>query len=509
MSFDQDLQAISESQLSPLPEVHVGDRDLADVTADALQALQAANEPPALFCHGNTLVRVVVDRLGVATIETHSRTTLRYQLARVASWRKIVRQREGERVIAVSPPYDVVDDILAAPGWDFPRLDRVVHAPGYGPDGTLRVAAGYHPSGVWHQPHSPFDLAIPERPSADQIAAARVLICKELLGDFPFVGDAERAHAVALFLLPFVRDLIDGPTPLHLVEAPTVGTGKGLLVDVTLQPGLGHLPDALPDTGSDEEWRKRLTTKLKQGASLILIDNLSGPLDSGALSAALTTRSWEDRLLGQNKTIVVPVRCCWATTGNNPVLSSELARRTVRIRLDSSVERPWLRDGFRHPDLRDWADCHRRDITAAALTILQAWIAAGRPSGDQVLGSYETWAHTLGGILDVAGVPGFLANLDDFYEGADTETQSLYAFVAEWWRLHQERPVTAADLWRIAGKVQPALPIGDGNEHSQRTRFGFWLKGQRDRVVGHYRIRSAGSYQNAVQWRLEHPGSEK
>ena len=33
-------------------------------------------------------------------------------------------------------------------------------------------------------------------------------MCDELLGDFPFIGQSERAHAVAMFLLPFARDLI-------------------------------------------------------------------------------------------------------------------------------------------------------------------------------------------------------------------------------------------------------------------------------------------------------------
>ena len=37
----------------------------------------------------------------------------------------------------------------------------------------------------------------------------------ELLGDFPFTGDAERPHAVGFLLLPFLRELVDGPTPIH------------------------------------------------------------------------------------------------------------------------------------------------------------------------------------------------------------------------------------------------------------------------------------------------------
>jgi hypothetical protein len=64
-----------------------------------------------------------------------------------------------------------------------------------------------------------------EYPTAGEIAAARGLIVDDLLGEFPFTSPAERAHAVALLLLGFLRAMIDGPTPLHLIEKPAPGTG--------------------------------------------------------------------------------------------------------------------------------------------------------------------------------------------------------------------------------------------------------------------------------------------
>ena len=46
------------------------------------------------------------------------------------------------------------------------------------------------------------------------------------------MDNADLANAVAAFILRFVRLLIEGPTPLHLIESPTPGSGKGLLADV-------------------------------------------------------------------------------------------------------------------------------------------------------------------------------------------------------------------------------------------------------------------------------------
>ena len=33
---------------------------------------------------------------------------------------------------------------------------------------------------------------------------------------------------IAALLLPFARRLVDGCTPLHIIEAPTAGSGKGV-----------------------------------------------------------------------------------------------------------------------------------------------------------------------------------------------------------------------------------------------------------------------------------------
>jgi hypothetical protein len=52
-----------------------------------------------------------------------------------------------------------------------------------------------------------------------------------------------------------------------------------------------------------------------------------------------------------------------------------------------------------------------------------------RPPAARSLGSFETWSQTLGGILHVAGVPGFLGNLDDVMEASDSEGGSWRAFI--------------------------------------------------------------------------------
>ena len=122
----------------------------------------------------------------------------------------------------------------------------------------------------------------------------------------------------------------------------------------------------------EEEWRKRITATLRTGPAAVVIDNIRHRLDSSALSSAITTPCWEDRVLGASETLRARVRCAWIGTGNNPALSGEMARRTVRIRLDAKVDRPWLREGFRHPNLRGWVAERRGDIIDAVLTLCRA-----------------------------------------------------------------------------------------------------------------------------------------
>jgi putative DNA primase/helicase len=89
-----------------------------------------------------------------------------------------------------------------------------------------------------------------------------------------------------------------------------------------------------------------------------------------------------------------------------------MLRRILRIRLNAPSDQPWRREGFRHPDLMISVRANRARLVAACLILCQNWASGGRPLRARSLGSFETWGQTLGGILHVAGVPGFLGNLE-------------------------------------------------------------------------------------------------
>jgi putative DNA primase/helicase len=276
-----------------------------------------------------------------------------------------------------------------------------------------------------------------------------------------------------------------------------------LLAHALLGVSLGHHIGVLTEAKEEDEWRKRLTTVFKEVRAAVLLDNLRRPLDSGQLAAALTAWSWEDRKLGTNETIRVPVRCVWCMTGNNPVLSTEMARRTIRIRLDPNTDRPWLRTDFKHPDLLAWVAENRGRLAWSALVLVQHWLAKGRPfpEGLRPLGSYEQWSKVIGGILATAKIPGFLSNLEEFYELADHEGAVLRAFVKAWWERYQNQEVGTTELFPIAQEVE-GLELRGKDDGGKRRSLGRVLAKQRNRVVDTYRMCLVGTEHRASRWKL-------
>src|SRR5262249_47672497 len=141
----------------------------------------------------------------------------------------------------------------------------------------------------------------------------------------------------------------------------------------------------------------------------------------------------EDRIIGTSNVVSAPVQCLWMATGNNPILAEDIARRTVRIRLDTQTERPYERAGFRHPNLMEWVADNRPTLIWAALVLIRAWIAEACPAGAANLGMFESWSRVMGGILEVTGIPGFLANRKATFLEDDPEGVALKSFVEVWW----------------------------------------------------------------------------
>lgn len=453
------------AETAHLPVINVTNRPLRDVTTDALAAIGKANNPPRVFVRGGDLARLAVDEVGRVLAEPHRESSMRGRLARVANF--VLEEARGDevRVRHIAPPLEVVRDVLTVREWSFPPLTGIITAPTIRPDGSVLSAPGYDAAtGLHHQPAAGLSVpCVPAAPSRSEVDVALNWL-REPLVDFPFVSDADRANAIGLVLTAVIRDAIPGPVPLCLIDATQAGTGKTKLAEVVSLVATGR-PAKLTPLSRGDELRKELFSLLLGGDRLIVFDNLAGTLYAPVLAAALTATEYAGRVLGESRAPAVPQRAVWIATGNAIQLGGDMARRCYRVALDARLSQPWLRSGFRYADLLGWVGEHRGELLAAALTLARAWWAAGKPAATSpIVGSFESWSAIIGGILQHAGVAGFLANLNDVYELADEEAALWECFIG---LVAARKPVavTVSDLCElVAGDqaIRDALPdIGE------------------------------------------------
>ena len=465
-----------------------GDPD-ADIAA-FWRVLIEANDPPTVFTYGdNTLFKV---QELTKRAEGLGADRLRLRLIRKATWVK--KMGKMKFPVSVKPDTDLLkmmlvdDDTLAR---RMPRLKAIVRAPVFSSDGRLVQEPGYDAeSGIYLALAD--GLAVPPvspEPSQDEVDRARGLLLDDVLVDFPFTGQADRAATIALALLPFARDFIDGPTPLHVISAAKPGTGKSLLLEAVTTIALGRGVGSMTEADNEEETRKRITAKLLEEPTYVVFENLNKMLRGGAIAQALTGRTWEDRILHVSKIVSLQIRCCWVAVANNPTFSPEVGDRMVTCRMVSNLERPRDRDpkGLTHPNLTAWVRENRGELVWACLTIVQNWVARGRRPGSAVLGSFQTWAETMSGILEAAGVGGLLDNRQAMLMFSDPVGDSRKAFIQMWYadfKTETKRPSELVGMADAAGLPVDAGKVNkDGSmAQSERSRMGAILKDLVDQV---------------------------
>ena len=483
--------------------IQINARDMREVVSDAWAALSELPAADRLYQQDGRIVRVLqtASSARVAECSTGAATSL---LLDAACWVKQRRARKGEASAGdyVQDPADrlpgyLVPAVLGRPPASLPVLETIQHAPYLAPGPRIVSVPGYDEEARSYLAWAG-GLDLPEIGDAMDLLG-------EWSGDFPWSRDSDRAHWFAALLAPIMRRSIAGPVPLTVYEAPTPGTGKSLLMQITARVAAGrHCPPAAL-ASQEEERRKAIVAHLAAGAPVICLDNITGRVDDDVLAGAITAwPRYTDRRMGGQELISVPAATCWALSANNATMSRDIARRMVRVRLDARCAHPEARGGFRHPALSDWTEREAVHLRAAALAMIQAWIAQGAPAwSGSPLGSFEAWSRSIGGVLEVCGVSGFLADREETMLRADPET-------AEWAGLALamlEHPghtsagrFRASELAEICAARDLLLDvIGEGRRRS--AAMGRALRAQDGRVyrVGDYDVviqqvgRTAGS----------------
>ena len=484
MVAEEEDPEISGVQVRGRPQIVVTGRQPRDVVGDARRALASLRGAGRLYMRDGRVVQVVVtehgpairevgaDQLTACLVESADLIELRRPRAREMTAGEALLEEPAKAI----PGYLLPALAGSREEW-LPLLSRVATAPYYDADGRLVADPGYDQGSRGYLSEGLARV----RMTTDQ-ALAQI---DDWIGQFPFVSAADRAHALAFALTPIVRDLVHGPVPMTVFEAPAPGTGKSLLMQVLASAATGRAVEPTPMSSQEDERRKAMGSMLQEGRPVVLLDNVRGHLHDPALEGVLTAYpTWSDRRMGGQDRLRVPAVAVWGLSGNNLTMNADLARRTVTVRLDARCARPEARTGWRHADLLRWTADHRDELLSALLALVQTWQLEGRPMGTAVLGSYEAWARVLGGILGAVGVAGFLGDRESRAETVDPETAEWVGLLQVWLTDPQIRGRRAAgELAAVCADRGLLLGVlGDGQPLSRSRRMGRALGALRGRV---------------------------
>lgn len=437
------------------PALLISHRESRHVLDEALSCVSGENARDLRLFTRDILVRLVHGDDGAPRTEPLIVPAMRAYLAQSANIRKATITKSAGFVMSEAPvPPNLASELLALPADVLqhvaPPLAGITQLPIVRPDGSIRTERGYDRASCFML-DAPSGLAIPPVPGAptDEEVQEAIGAFDDLLVDFPFVDAASRANALAMVITPIVRPAIRGCVPPFVIDAPRMGTGKGLLCDMVAVAVTGRDLEAMTLPEKEEEVEKRITSILLGAPAVARIDNVGRPLDSDHLCSLWTSQTWEGRYLGHSKMLKLPNETTWLITLNNARLEGDVPRRVVYVRLDAKVERPWERGEFRHPDLLAHAKTMRGRTIWAALVLVRRWATQScpAPAADvPTKGSYEEWRRIVGGILGAVGVQGFLANTGQVFETVAREDKDWLGFFTAWVELLGSKLITTKEV---------------------------------------------------------------
>ncbi len=485
------------------PTIRVIPGQIHQVVDAAEQALARTGN---YYQRGGMIVSVVTDQLtGDARIQPMGNLALVGELAATASWEK--RERDWE---TIDPPARVVNILSDRTNHKhLPVLRGLSRQPYLRDDGSLMTVSGFDSaSGIF----GVFDsekFKVAEKPTLSEAQHALQLL-RDLLCEFSFPQESDQAAAIAAILTAAIRPSLP-KAPMFHVRAHQVGSGKSFLCEAITAfatPRRGT-PTTFPS--DDEECRKVLIAELLQAPSVIEFDNLTGDLvPHKSLCTAITSEFISGRILGSSKTATVSTRVLFLSSGNNVAPLADMTRRCLTIHLDPACEVPASRT-FKRPDLVSEIIQHRGQHVAAALTIIRAWIEAGRPYTDcRPLSGFDRWSDLCRQPLVWLGLADPATSLFSAIE-RDPAREVLGRLLEAWAALFGARPVMVREVISKAQVTygefenlrEAVLEVAGERDEINRRRFGWWLKRHEGQLVDGRKLVQVESGGSAAKWRVE------
>jgi hypothetical protein len=399
--------------------------------------------------------------------------------------------------------------------WRFPVLRSVLTTPTMTVDGRVIQEPGYdEKTGLLLDFEAGAFPRVTDRPTKEEAAAALALLARPFRKyDFKpsekeNAPSAARAVALSVMLCAVVRANLR-TCPLHVADAPEAGSGKTYLLECAGILATGAAPAAMNQGKSPEEDEKRLGAVLMAGDPVILIDNCDRPIEGDFLCSMLTSEVVQPRVLGLSKTMKLPSTALTMACGNNVVLAGDTTRRAVICRIEPGVERPDTREFDFDP--RDEVRAGRPELVAAALTVLRAYVVAGRPAKLKPYGSFADY-DLIRGALVWLGEADPVDTREPLF--ADDPKRNELADVMDAWEAAfddrsvdlaelREEPVGAdreSDTLRVLRERLMEAAVMRGAWSG--TRAGGWLRRHKGKVLAGQRFHVEEESPRHFKWRL-------
>jgi hypothetical protein len=457
---------------------------------------------------GGVIVTVKHDSVtGAVEIEPVSEPALTLALSAAADWERFDgRSKAWQRC---DPPPRHVGLLFKAQNYSFlPELRGLARQPYYDDAGTLITQSGYHPG---TRRLAMFDAkqfsGIGRTREAAEAALGELI---GLLDEFHFANPIDRSATLSAILTAAVRPSLAVAPAFH-VSAPSSGTGKSYLcalISLFAVPG-GSARMSYPR--SSEEATKAILSILLPNPAVIEFDDMDMDwLPHGAINRMLTSPTITDRVLGVSKVATVSTRSLVLGSGNNVGPVRDMLRRVVTIRLNARSETPGTiaYNGNPVAELKGKRECY----VAAALTIIEAWKAAGSPRTNvPAIASYGgAWADYCRHPLIWLGLPDPAGSLLEQMR-TDPDSDSMLHLLELWHQRHGDRPITLRrlldDCPHELTEALSDLPVMDRGEVN-RSRLGHHFKRNQDRIIGGFMLQAA-PHSERKAWRVVRVGSDQ
>lgn len=499
--------------------VQIG-RGLRIDSTDAV--LRVLSERSELFDYGDKAIAYVANQKAAPV----TRDWLLDHIGRVVDFYsvKVNRDAAGNKTstveIAEDAPAAVATAIMAKHGSrEFRRLSAVCTAPTLRADGSVFDTPGHdEKTGLLYVTSEIHPPCVPQSPSVEDALAALALLWHPFR-EFPVVDPVSVGVLISALLAAALRPSL--PTcPAYGFDAPSAGTGKTLIAKCVAALGTGGDVSVMPPAKDEEEWRKRLFAGLRGGDTVLLLDNVRDPLGNAAIDSFITSPTYKDRILGESTTQELPNKALFLITGNNLVLTGDTHRRVLIVRLDAQQEQPFTREFAFNP--QEDVIKNRQKMVVAALTIVRAFITAGRPrSAPGRIASFELWDDLVRQPL--CWLKQFIGNsertdLPDFADPAESITRSesenpdqakLCAMLNAWHAMFGSTPTTVATIVSLSGQYSqhPILAaaadeIAGQNGKINPRMLGRWIERHAEQRSGGLRFVKAGKAHGVMRWQV-------